>query len=669
MVRRRLAACVGVGSLLLGAAALALPPAPQDPAETPTSTIPTNTCGAWAARFYPDPYGATYDKVGPLSDAARDYTAYRPVFPGAQGFGTGTPAGLGPNPCTYVPRIVKVTNTSSDPAVQGSLPWALTDYSLEKQTDPKLTSPHPRFVVFEVAGTIDLGRNNVPQVLTLTQPYVTVAGQTAPIPGVTLKNGMITVQTHDVLVQHLKVRPGDQLCQTAPIPGICGNLNALTVGHRDGYPVYNVVVDHVSASWTMDETFGLGNYGTPGRLSDVTYSNSISSEGLFMNTMGSGSHGLLQDRDIMRVAIVGNLFVHQWIRTPLVSGNGSAVVANNLTYNYGLSGPEFREYKYTDPKTNVPYYSPYLASIMSNVTLEGLNGLVIFNSTNDPNDPTDCGEPTKILLAGGITGTRALVDDNLWLGRKAGMGYCGDPKYGEYVYGQPGALIYGNGANQARVTQDALYTDTIVLRGHNTCDMGCTSSQVCATYDSRNDTIGGELFRQSCVEKDLLVATATAPVSVRPLTLEPVWGDEEALHPTVLECSGAFPMARYAYVNNPAIDDYVDARIEDEVRKLGGSMLYGSNHASDASKPSSYLGMDKTRSWPTYKATRKLSAAAKQVGYTLPTDIDTKSDPNDVSYANSAMWLDSDGNGYTQFEEILFALAAAIECEPGSSRY
>ena len=669
MVSRRLLTCVSVGSMFLGAAAAALPLTPTEPAEPTTSTVPVNTCASWASQFFPDPYGLTYDKVGPVSDATRDYTAYRPVFPGAEGFGTSTPAGVGPNPCKYVPRIVKVTNTSSDPAVQGSLPWALTDYSLEMKTDPNLTSPHPRFVVFEVAGTIDLGRNNVPQVLSLTQPYVTVAGQTAPIPGVTLKNGMIVTYTHDVLIQHIKVRPGDQLCQTAPIPGICKNLNAVTVGHLDGRPVYNVVVDHVSASWTMDETFGLGNYGTPGRVSDVTYSNSISSEGLFMNTIGSGSHGLLQDRDIMRVAIVRNLFVHQWIRTPLVSGNSSAVVVNNLTYDYGLSGPEFRELKYVDPKTNVSYYAPYLAALQSNVTLEGWSGQAIFQGQNDPNDPVDCGEPAKILLSGGITGTRALVDDNLWLGRKSKMGNCGEAQYVEPVYGQPGALIYGDGENHARVTRDVIYSDTVVVRGLKDCAQGCTSSQVCATYDSRNDSIGGELYMKSCVEKDLLVTTAKAPVSFQPLTIDPVWGDQEALHPTVLECSGAFPMARYAYVTNPAIDDYVDARIEDEVRTLGGSMLYGSNHASDASKPPSYLGMDKTRLWPTYTATRKLATAAKQVGYTLPVDSDTQSDPNDVSYANSTMWLDSDGDGYTQFEEILHALAASIECEPGSSRY
>ena len=59
--------------------------------------------------------------------------------------------------------------------------------------------------MFEVAGVIDLGKRT----MSITSPYVTVAGQTAPSPGITLIKGGIGIQTHDVILQHLRVRPGE----------------------------------------------------------------------------------------------------------------------------------------------------------------------------------------------------------------------------------------------------------------------------------------------------------------------------------------------------------------------------------------------------------------------------------------------------------------------------
>jgi len=44
-----------------------------------------------------------------------------------------------------------------------------------------------------------------------SQPYVTVAGQTAPSPGITLKGCELAIGTHDVLLQHLRVRVGDRV--------------------------------------------------------------------------------------------------------------------------------------------------------------------------------------------------------------------------------------------------------------------------------------------------------------------------------------------------------------------------------------------------------------------------------------------------------------------------
>jgi hypothetical protein len=60
-------------------------------------------------------------------------------------------------------------------------------------------------VVFEVAGVIDLEGST----LQISNPYITIAGQTAPSPGITIIKGGISIRTNDVILQHIKVRPGE----------------------------------------------------------------------------------------------------------------------------------------------------------------------------------------------------------------------------------------------------------------------------------------------------------------------------------------------------------------------------------------------------------------------------------------------------------------------------
>ena len=105
-----------------------------------------------------------------------------PAFPGAQGWAANTPGGRGG-------QILRVTTLAADGP--GSLAEAVN-------------TPGPRIVVFEVGGVIDLGV----QTLRITEPYLTIAGQTAPAPGITLIRGGVDIATHDVIVRHIRVRPG-----------------------------------------------------------------------------------------------------------------------------------------------------------------------------------------------------------------------------------------------------------------------------------------------------------------------------------------------------------------------------------------------------------------------------------------------------------------------------
>jgi hypothetical protein len=192
-----------------------------------------------------------------------------------------------------------------------------------------LETPEPRTVIFEISGTLTLTSGD----LTVTSPYLTVAGQTAPPPGITIRGGGIRIETHDVLVQHLRVRPGDVLAN-----GVYrGNAGGFMVLGREGARVdqsqtYNVVLDHVTASWATDQ-----DMSTYYPVHDVTVSDSIISEGLRDdNAQNAGqchACGFLEGEHSWRIAIIRTLFAHNIHRFPEIKGDTQTVLVNNLAYD------------------------------------------------------------------------------------------------------------------------------------------------------------------------------------------------------------------------------------------------------------------------------------------------------------------------------------------------
>jgi len=228
-------------------------------------------------------------------------------FTGVSGFGIDTNAGQGG-------KIIKVTNTHSQG--KGSLRWAVNQ-------------PGKRIVVFEVGGVINLQTKGI----RITQPFLTIAGETAPFPGITLIRGGIRVASHDVRIRHLMIRPGD-------------NNEAKRSGwESDGIAVsgknaYNVHVDHCSLTWAVDENLsasGPRNKGHDFTSKNITFSNSIIAEALDDATHNKGKHskGLLVHDYVQNVAVIGNLFAHNDRRNPYFKGHTSGVVVNNLMYNLG----------------------------------------------------------------------------------------------------------------------------------------------------------------------------------------------------------------------------------------------------------------------------------------------------------------------------------------------
>lgn len=235
------------------------------------------------------------------------------AFPGAQGWAACTPGGRGG-------RIIPVTTLNRDGP--GSFAEAVQ-------------AGGPRIVVFEVGGIIDLDGRTI----AVSEPHLTIAGQTAPSPGITFIRGGIGIQTHDVVVQHIRVRSGE--AGRAKKSG--WEVDAIATSGADAY---NIIVDHCSCTWATDENLSASGPRFDGdnvaqwrqhTSRRITFSNCIVAEGLSHSTHGKGQHskGTLIHDNCTQIAIVGNLYAHNRDRNPLFKGGARGLVVNNYVYNPG----------------------------------------------------------------------------------------------------------------------------------------------------------------------------------------------------------------------------------------------------------------------------------------------------------------------------------------------
>ena len=229
-----------------------------------------------------------------------------PVIPGAAGYGMETPAGRGGT-------VHKVTNLSATGA--GSLKACVDGTT-------------PRTCVFEVSGIIHLTSD-----LTIRNSFLTIAGQTAPSPGIMIRGAGIKLQASDVLIQHLRVRPGDD--PNGPDPD---NRDGIKIEGTATKPVKNIVIDHCSFSWSIDEIASVW-----GPSDNITFTNNIFSEPLDESihpayegtgTMKHGYGVLYGSSPGSSFTVAGNLFAHIVARNPL-SRASEFVYTNNVVYNRG----------------------------------------------------------------------------------------------------------------------------------------------------------------------------------------------------------------------------------------------------------------------------------------------------------------------------------------------
>jgi hypothetical protein len=221
----------------------------------------------------------------------------------------------------------------------------------------------PKVIVFDVGGVIHLASD-----LKVATDHTTIAGQTAPAPGITLTGGSLRLRASDLVVQHIAVRPGP-----ASDARVNGNRDAITIG-GGSHKLHDIRVENVSLSWSVDEGADIAG-GTRG----VTVRNSIIAEALSNAGHPKGRHsmGMLINKDDQSVAITGNLFAANMFRNPVIARGASAFVGYNLIVDPGENA--IHVYSAGAP-------TPLKATIVGNVVQAGPDSDSNITAVMLPND-------------------------------------------------------------------------------------------------------------------------------------------------------------------------------------------------------------------------------------------------------------------------------------------
>lgn len=288
-----------------------------------------------------------------------------PSFPGAEGFGAASIGGRGG-------KVYEVTNTNDDG--DGSLRYCVNDTK----------GYGARTCVFRVGGTI-----TVKTPLSISKPYITIAGQTAPGGGITIRTesggDVFATKTHDVIMRYVTARPG---------PGGENHANQIA---SNGTELYNVMIDHSTFSWGVDS-----NIETWYRVKNATIQWSLISEGLNCSTHSKGCHskGLMiggykgsESGGVgsENISVLYNIMANNADRNPLMQQCGIAQVINNVTYNPNMT--------YSHQQLNCPLGESYVNWI-NNYHKKGTNG----TQTDLKIIPSDDGEcmAGKTYMSGNV---------------------------------------------------------------------------------------------------------------------------------------------------------------------------------------------------------------------------------------------------------------------------
>lgn len=256
------------------------------------------------------------------------------AFPGAEGYGKFAKGGRGG-------KIIEVTSLRD--RGPGSLRSAVE-------------TSGPRIVVFRTGGTIELRK-----ALKIRDPYLTIAGQTAPGDGITLKGGGIKIGTHDVIIRCLRIRPGPE-----------GAEDGLFIGPEAA----NVIIDRCSISWSVDE-----NVASYGHNRNITLQWCIISEGLYESGHRKGAHSrgmrlgkARRGPGFHKISIHHTLFAHNNMRNANLMWESETEFVNNIIYNWGKRATRVAAKANTNIIGNVFKEGPTTETRYKPITLEASDG-------------------------------------------------------------------------------------------------------------------------------------------------------------------------------------------------------------------------------------------------------------------------------------------------------
>jgi hypothetical protein len=368
-----------------------------------------------------------------------------PVIPGAAGFGMDTTAGRGGT-------VYKVTNLNADGS--GSLK-ACIDANV------------PRTCVFEVSGAIRITSD-----LIVRNGQLRIAGQTAPSPGIMIRGASLRITTSDVLVQHIRVRTGDDT--NGPNPE---NRDSLKIEGSAAKPVRNVVIDHCSFSWSIDEIAS-----TWGPHDNITFTNNIFAEplneSLHPKYEGEGEgvmpHGygvLFGPADDSSITFVGNLMAHIVERNPL-SRATQLVMVNNLVYNRAHTDVDLQS---QDGRVS-------MSSVVGNVFLRGAS----FSRNTKPILVRTSSEYSL------LPGSRVYVYDNLAPDSGSTFAALVTFSGGDTIANlmtETTAPIWNTGLVARKTANNAVYNRVLDFAGARPTDRDSVDKRVVASVRSRTGQI------------------------------------------------------------------------------------------------------------------------------------------------------------------------------------
>lgn len=301
-----------------------------------------------------------------LSTSSIPPTPGQKAFPSAEGYGAYAKGGRGG-------AVLFVTN------LEDGGPGSLRD---------AVKTQGPRTVIFRVGGLISLATP-----LNIKDPYITIAGESAPGDGVCVRGDKVVVQTHDVIIRHFCARVGSSGGTTPP-------------EKRDTFQIidaHDVIVDHSSFSWSMDEVLDMADLKEPVDTKNITVQWSIVAEPLYAwgtstekrakpgrpaKTEKAGKKNKEGDKGddgedqghgfgllvggggggVTNVSLHHNLVAQAHQRSPNIESGATADFINNYVFNWGLRAT-FITSGSNDGKHH--YYGPLFVNVIDNIYKAG----------------------------------------------------------------------------------------------------------------------------------------------------------------------------------------------------------------------------------------------------------------------------------------------------------